>query len=123
MDADPAAEPWFDEEIFEALRETVSEEIFPRLLRLFLENTRTKLEEILVIDPRNDADNLAIALHALKGSALMVGARELEGTSEELRAAARRGDAPAIEEGIVHLREAVERVHERVRTELKRSPG
>ena len=119
MPTESTPDPWFDEEIFEALRDTVSEEVFPRLLRLFLENTRVKLDEIAALDPRAEADDLAIALHALKGSALMVGARELESTAELLRAAARRGDASAIEDGVERLRDAVERVHERVRSELR----
>lgn len=117
----PATEgPWFDEETFAVLRETVSEEVFEKLLTLFLENTRTKLDEIKkVIDPVADAEELALALHSLKGSALMVGARELEVTAERLRTAARRGDAATIEDGIEELEQALVRVHERLRGEVE----
>jgi HPt (histidine-containing phosphotransfer) domain-containing protein len=113
------SESWFDEEIFAALRETVSDEILQRLLRLFLENTRNRLEEVTGLDPRAEPERLAVALHALKGSALMVGARELEVVAEDLRAAARRREEAEIDQKVKRLEEALERVHERICQELE----
>ena len=115
---DPRDAPWFDEEIFSTLRETVSDEVFQRLLRLFLENTSNKLGEITVLDPAEEPERLAVALHALKGSAMMVGAREVEAMAEDLRAATRGGRTTEIEERIGHLQAALERVHRRVEAEL-----
>ena len=113
-----ASETWFDEEIFAALRQTVSDEILQRLLRLFLSNTREKLDEVLSLDPRSEPERLAVALHALKGSALMVGACELETVAEDLRAAARRREDAEIVEKVQRLEAALERVHERIAREL-----
>jgi HPt (histidine-containing phosphotransfer) domain-containing protein len=113
-------DPWFDEETFAALRETVSEEVFERLLGLVLENTQAKFDEIVsALDPVADAEAVALALHSLKGSALMVGARELEATAEKLRVAARRGDSETIQEGVGELRQALARMRERIRSELE----
>jgi HPt (histidine-containing phosphotransfer) domain-containing protein len=113
------SEPWFDEQTFTLLRGTVSAQIFQRLLRLFLENTSNRLEEIMSLDPQAEPERLAVALHALKGSALMVGARELESMVEDLRAATRRRDAEAMKQGILHLKGALRRVHDRVGQELE----
>ena len=113
--------PWFDEETFSTLRDTVSAEVFERLLHLFLENTSSKLREVKAVDPATEAERLAIALHALKGSALMVGAREVEAVAEDLRAAARGGRTTEAEEGIERLEEALDRVHQRVRKELEKA--
>lgn len=114
---DPRDGPWFDEEIFSTLRDTVNEDVFQRLLGLFLENTGDKLEEILRLDPSQEPESLAVALHALKGSALMVGAREVEVVAEDLRASVRGGRVSEIEGGRNRLREALARVHERVKQE------
>ena len=119
MPDEPQSEPWFDEETFTLLRGTVSAQIFQRLLRLFLENTSNRLEEIMALDPPDEPERLAVALHALKGSALMVGARELESVAEDLRAATRRRDAEAMKQGILRLEGALQRVHDRVGQELE----
>ena len=119
MTDEPQSEPWFDEETFSILRGTVSAEIFQRLLRLFLENTSNRLEEVMALDPQAEPERLAVALHALKGSALMVGARELETMAEDLRAATWRRDAEAMKQGIKRLEEALERVNDRIGQELE----
>ncbi|MDH3254945.1 MAG: Hpt domain-containing protein [Acidobacteriota bacterium] len=111
-------EPWFDEEAFAALRKTVNGTVFQRLLKLFVENTTSRLEEIMQLDPIGEPERLAVALHALKGSALMVGARELETTAEGLRSVARHREAADIEQQRKRLEAAVMRVHDRVRQEL-----
>ena len=116
---DPRDGPWFDEEIFSTLQETVSEEVFQKLLHLFLDNTSSKLEEIVSLDPGAEPERMAVALHALKGSALMVGAREVEAVAEGLRAAVRGGRTDEIDEGRSQLSEALHRVHARVRRELE----
>lgn len=115
---DPRDGPWFDEEIFTTLQETVSDEVFERLLRLFLENTSARLDEIGGLDPAREPERLAVALHALRGSAMMIGARQVEALAEDLRAASRDGRAAQIEQGRSRLAEAVARVHRRVREEL-----
>lgn len=120
---DPHDGPRFDEEIFSTLRETVSAEVFQRLLRLFMENTSNRLSEIARADPATEPERVAVALHALKGSALMVGAREVEAMAEDLRAAVRGGRIEEIEQGKERLEEALQRVHQRVSQELERESG
>lgn len=113
-------ETWFDEAVFAKLEKTVRGDRLRQLLELFIESTSLRIEEVESADAVGDPDKVAFALHSLKGSALMVGARELEEAAEALRGAVRGGEHQALTRGRDRLAAALARVHARVREELAR---
>jgi len=109
-----------DESVLDRLRPQIGAEHVERLIELFRENVRTRLEEIVQAFDAGDRRGLAVAFHSIKGSAQLVGARRLESVSAHWEETSRLGEIDSVDAAVAQISEAfaaVERVLEATRTD------
>lgn len=77
---------------------TNSEDIYLKVLALFVKNTDKQVRDIKNFYEEKDIKNFTIIVHAIKGSCLNVGADEQAVVPKDLEMAGKRDDMPYIEE-------------------------
>ena len=102
--------PVLDRAVLDGLRARIGSDKVTRLIALFGENVRAR--EIAARRALADGDEraLAVALHSIKGSAQLIGARRLEELAARWEQAVRAGDTAAVAEAIGEIHEAYARV-------------
>lgn len=91
--ADPSP---LDPDVLERLRGHVGRENVERVVGLFRENVRERQVAAETALGAGDQRGLVVALHSIKGSAQLVGARRLEALAGEFEESARRGDLESV---------------------------
>lgn len=86
-----------DRSALERLEEWGGERLLTQMVRLFLENSGQRMEQILGGFEDSDADAVERGAHSLKSSAANVGAQEVRGLAQDLEERASRGDLESAE--------------------------
>ncbi len=101
------------------LREWGGDNLLGQVVRLFLENSPARVEQIRTGVESEDAKEAEQGAHSLKSSAANVGAEDLRGIAQEMEGAAVQGDLatvrgllPALEEAYARTRVALEAVEQ-----------
>jgi HPt (histidine-containing phosphotransfer) domain-containing protein len=98
-----------DRSALERLEEWGGERLVTQMVRLFLENSGQRIEQILGGFEDSDADAVERGAHSLKSSAANVGAQEVRRLAEGLEERASTGDLGVAEELREPLTDAWER--------------
>ncbi|HEX8648808.1 MAG TPA: response regulator [Thermoleophilaceae bacterium] len=110
-EAEAAAAPALDPRTIERLRSELRDDgVVRRLLEMFRDQTRERLDAVDAAAAAGDADALRLVAHTIKGGAASVGAPRVRDAAESVERAAREG----------RLEEANDFIHE-LRTEFERS--
>ncbi|MBI3931922.1 MAG: GAF domain-containing protein [Acidobacteria bacterium] len=105
------------------LRRKDGRTMLARLLELFREDTPRVVERIEEALARGDAKGVADGAHALKGSALGLGAKGLGRAAEELMRAGRSGSLDGMGPLVARLKAEAERALGAAAEEIGRGPG
>jgi HPt (histidine-containing phosphotransfer) domain-containing protein len=115
---------WFDATVVPELRRMIGARSVREILSLFFENAPRRIEAVRAGLAEGDLDRVAFELHALKSSAGMLGALELQELAEPMERLARKRQADAVAAVMQRLAEAYARAESRLRSELARlEPG
>jgi HPt (histidine-containing phosphotransfer) domain-containing protein len=98
----------FDDEALGRLRRMISASRADEIFSLYLENTPGRMSEVRDGLARSDLSRVGRALHDMKSSAGMLGARALERLALEMERDAANGDGAALSAKVERLAEAVE---------------
>jgi len=106
MDAQSAVDP----QALDRLREWGGEKLLNQMVRLFLDNSKTRMDQIRTGVEGGDSEEAERGAHSLKSSAANVGGTEVRRIAADMEAAAVRGEADTLREMLPGLEEAYARV-------------
>lgn len=98
-----------DQAALDRLREWGGEKLLAQMIRLFLENAPTRMEQIRTGVSSETADEAEKGAHSLKSSAANIGAETIRALAAEMEHAASDGDVAAVAERLPALEDAFAR--------------
>ena len=110
-----------DSQVIASLRELGGEDdpgLFVELVQLFLDDTPTRMEDLVNAFENADADGLERAAHALKSSAANLGATVLSTLFREIESAGREKDLGRAESLLAESRKEFARVEDALKSEI-----
>jgi HPt (histidine-containing phosphotransfer) domain-containing protein len=96
--------------VLAGLREKLGSSVVEQLAELFRQNVSQRREALAAALEANDRPAAQMALHSIKGSAQIVGARRLEQIASKWEARARDGEIELSDEALVEIGEALRTV-------------
>lgn len=103
-----------DPAVLGGLSDRLGEATVAKLVALFRENVADRRSQAKIAFESGDARRLEVAFHSIKGSAQLVGARELEEVAARWEERARGSALDSIEEALSELDRAFARVVEKL---------
>ncbi len=92
-----------DESAFVTLAEDTSEELVPRMIEIFLNESRARMQHIIELDPVDDIVIIGDEAHTLKSTSITFGAKYMHVLSKELEKACKSNDIDAANKIIPEL--------------------
>ncbi|MFQ5553102.1 MAG: Hpt domain-containing protein [Thermoplasmata archaeon] len=95
-----------DPEALDRLREWGGDQLVGQMIRLFLENSETRMEQIRAGLEKDDADEAGKGAHSLKSSAANVGAHTVRALAAAMEQQAGEGNLASMKTALPALEEA-----------------
>jgi len=109
--------PVLDEGALDRLRDWGGEKLVTQMIRLYIENSHTRLSQIDAgLEPGGELRDAELAAHSLKSSAANVGAARVRAISAEIEDAAEREETDSVRELRDRLAKAISEAEDRIRS-------